>query len=178
MFERFTPAARMAVVEAQEAAQEGGAGEISAQAVFAGLVRVPDGSALRLLRELGVSKEEIFAELDRLSRRGGISDADAEALIELGIDVDQIVERVEQAHGPGALAGAGRRPKRGHLPLTADAKRAFELSLQEAVELGGKHLGQEHLLLALVRQRGPVADFLASRGIDYAAVRRAVAGAG
>ncbi|MBB4686667.1 Clp protease N-terminal domain-containing protein [Amycolatopsis jiangsuensis] len=178
MFERFTRDARMAVVEAQEAAQEAGAREISAQAVFAGLVRVRDGSALRLLVELGVSKEDVDAELHRVARRGGISDSDAEALTELGIDVDQIVQCVEQAHGPGALAGPRRRSRRSHLRFTDDAKRALESSVLEAVELGGKDLGQEHLLLALVRQRGPVADFLATRGVDYAALRRAITQAG
>ncbi|WP_406640303.1 Clp protease N-terminal domain-containing protein [Amycolatopsis sp. WGS_07] len=174
MFEKFTRDARMAVVEAQAAARDAGAHEISAQAVFAGLARIEDGEAVRLLQTLGVSRDEVFAELARVRRRGGISDADAEALTEFGIDVDQIVERIEQAHGPGALAEAGRRTRRNHLPFTEDAKNALQMSLREAQDLGDKHLGQEHLLLALVKQRGPVADFLAARGIDYPAVRQAV----
>lgn len=106
MFEKFTHDARRAVVEAQAAAHEAGAREISAQAVFAGLARIENGEAVRLLRNLGVSREDVFAELARVRRRGGISDADAEALTEFGIDVDQIVERIEQTHGPGALAQA------------------------------------------------------------------------
>ncbi len=175
MFEKFTRDARMAVVEAQAAAREAGAHEISSQSVFAGLARVESGGAVQLLQRLGVSREDVFDELARVRRRGGISDADAEALTELGIDVDAIVSRVEQTHGPGALAEAGRRTKRNHLPFTDDAKRALQMSLQEALDLGDKELGQEHLLLALVKQRGPVADFLAARGIDYAAVRQAVA---
>ncbi|PKV92358.1 ClpA/ClpB-like protein [Amycolatopsis echigonensis] len=174
MFEKFTHDARRAVVEAQAAAQEAGAREISAEAVFAGLARIEDGEAVRLLKVLGVSRDDVFAELARVRRRGGISDADAEALTEFGIDVDQIVERVEQTHGPGALAQASRPAKRNHLPFTAEAKDALQMSLREAQDLGDKHLGQEHLLLALVKQRGPVADFLAARGIDYPAVRQAV----
>ncbi|RJQ83493.1 Clp protease N-terminal domain-containing protein [Amycolatopsis panacis] len=175
MFERFTADARMAVVAAQEAAHEAGAHEISAQAVFAGLVRAPDGGAVRLLEQLGVAKDDVYAELGRIKRRGGISDADAEALTELGIDVDRIVAAVEETHGPGALATGARRSRRNHLPFTSDAKRVLELSLREVSELGGKSLGPEHLLLALVRQRGPVADFLATRGIDYPVLRRAIA---
>lgn len=174
MFEKFTHDARRAVVEAQAAAQEAGAREISAEAVFAGLARIEDGEAVRLLKVLGVSRDDVFAELARVRRRGGISDADAEALTEFGIDVDQIVERVEQTHGPGALAQASRPAKRNHLPFTSEAKNALQMSLREAQDLGDKHLGQEHLLLALVKQRGPVADFLAARGIDYPAVRQAV----
>ncbi|WP_020662998.1 Clp protease N-terminal domain-containing protein [Amycolatopsis benzoatilytica] len=174
MFEKFTRDARMAVVEAQEAARESGAAEISAQAVFAGLARIQDGAAVRVLAELGISRDEVFAELARVRRRGGISDLDAAALTEFGIDVDQIVARIEESHGPGALARSGVRAKRNHLPFTPDAKLALQMSLREAQELGDKELGQEHLLLALVKQRGPVADFLAARGVDYPAVRQAV----
>jgi hypothetical protein len=37
-------------------------------------------------------------------RRGGLDDADAEALRSLGIDLDQVVRHAEQASRPGALA--------------------------------------------------------------------------
>ncbi|HWD01900.1 MAG TPA: Clp protease N-terminal domain-containing protein [Amycolatopsis sp.] len=173
MFERFTQDARMAVVEAQIVAREAGAREIGPTDVLAGLTRTEDGRAVQLLGELGVSREDVQAELDRVRRRGGISDAEADALTEFGIDVEQIVERIEQTHGPGALAGGGRR-KRGHIPFTSDAKRTLELSLREAVKLGDNHLGQEHILLALTQLRGPVSDLLAARGVDYVSVRRAV----
>jgi ATP-dependent Clp protease ATP-binding subunit ClpA len=129
---------------------------------------------MRLLRALGVSRDDVLADLARVRRRGGVSDEDAAALNELGIDVDQIVARVEESHGPGALAETRTRTKRTHLPFTREAKQVLEGTLREAQELGDKHLGQEHLLLALARQRGPVAEFLAARGIDYPAVRQAV----
>jgi ATP-dependent Clp protease ATP-binding subunit ClpA len=174
MFERFTIDARMAVVEAQAVARELGSREITPQDVLAGLTRTENGDAQRLLAQLGVSHDEVRAELDRIRRRGGISDADVEALTEFGIDVEQIVERIEQTHGPGALANGGNRVRRGHIPFTAEAKKTLELSLREAVKLGDKHLGQEHILLALVQQKGAVADLLAARGIDYLTVRRAV----
>ncbi|HEY2059862.1 MAG TPA: Clp protease N-terminal domain-containing protein [Amycolatopsis sp.] len=174
MFERFTIDARMAVVEAQIVARELGSREISPQDVFAGLARTENGDARRLLEQLGVSQAELLAELERIRRRGGISDADVEALTEFGIDVDQIVERIEQTHGEGALAGGGKRGRRGHIPFTGEAKKTLELSLREAVKLGDKHLGQEHMLLALVQQKGAVADLLAARGVDYLSVRRAV----
>ncbi|MDT8909965.1 Clp protease N-terminal domain-containing protein [Amycolatopsis sp. PS_44_ISF1] len=174
MFERFTADARTAVVEAQLAAREQGAREIAPRDVFTGLARVDHGEARRLLDQLGVSLEEVLAELERVRRRGGISDAEVEALTEFGIDVEQIVERVERTHGPGALADTGRRGRRGHIPFTGEAKKTLELSLREAVKLGDKHLGQEHMLLALVQQKGAVAELLAARGVDYAALRRAV----
>ncbi|WP_206796135.1 Clp protease N-terminal domain-containing protein [Amycolatopsis sp. MtRt-6] len=169
MFERFTADARMAVVEAQIVARESGSVEIGPAHLLAGLVKTDVG----VLAELGVSTDDIAAELARTRRRGGVSDADAEALTEFGIDVEQIVERVEQTHGEGALAGRLGPVKRGHIPFTAQAKKTLELSLREAVRLEDKRLGQEHILLALAQQRGPD-EVLARHGADYLTLRRAV----
>ncbi|GHG18308.1 MULTISPECIES: Clp protease N-terminal domain-containing protein [Amycolatopsis] len=169
MFERFTAEARMAVVEAQIVARQSGSVEIRPAHLLAGLVK----TGAPVLAELGVSADDIAAELARTRRRGGVSDADAEALTEFGIDVEQIVERVEQTHGEGALAGRLGPAKRGHIPFTAQSKKTLELSLKEAARLGDKHLGQEHILLALAQQRG-TDDVLARRGADYLTLRRAV----
>ncbi|RSD25646.1 Clp protease N-terminal domain-containing protein [Amycolatopsis eburnea] len=169
MFERFTADARQAVVEAQIVARQSGSVEIGPAHLLAGLVK----GGVPLLAELGVATDDIAEELARTRRRGGVSDADAEALTEFGIDVEQIVERVEQTHGEGALAGRLGPAKRGHIPFTAQSKKTLELSLEEAVRLGDKHLGQEHILLALAQQRG-TDDVLARRGADYATLRRVV----
>jgi hypothetical protein len=58
-------------------------------------------------------------------RRGGLSRADADALSGLGIDLTEIISRVEEAHGDGALAagrkaGGGRRS--GRRPFSRGAK--------------------------------------------------------
>ncbi|EOD63823.1 Clp protease N-terminal domain-containing protein [Amycolatopsis vancoresmycina] len=169
MFERFTADARMAVVEAQIVARQSGSGEIGPVHLLAGLVKAD----VPLLTALGVAADDIAAELARTRRRGGVSDADAAALTEFGIDVEQIVERVEQTHGEGALAGRLGPAKRGHLPFTTQSKKTLELSLKEAVRMGDKHLGQEHILLALAQQRG-TEEVLARRGADYATLRRVV----
>jgi hypothetical protein len=47
-------------------------------------------------------------------------------------------------------------------------------SLREAVGLGDRHIGDEHLILALAAKPGPAADVLARRNIDYLAIRRAL----
>ncbi|MDT7797897.1 MAG: hypothetical protein QOI78_1330 [Actinomycetota bacterium] len=169
MFERFTADARMAVIEAQIVARESGSAEIAPPHLLAGLMK----TGVPLLTELGVSTEDVAAELARTRRRGGVSDADAEALTEFGINVEQIVEAVEQTHGEGALAGRLGPAKRGHIPFTSQSKKTLELSLKEAVRLGDKHLGQEHILLALAQQRG-TDDVLARRGADYVTLRRIV----
>jgi ATP-dependent Clp protease ATP-binding subunit ClpA len=169
MFERFTADARLAVVEAQIVARESGSVEIGPAHLLAGLVKTGGG----VLAELGVPADEIAEELARTRRRGGVSDADAEALTEFGIDVEQIVERVEQTHGAGALAGRLGPAKRGHIPFTQQSKKTLELSLKEAVRLGDKHLGQEHILLALAQQRG-TDEVLTRHGADLATLRQVV----
>ncbi|WP_290059551.1 Clp protease N-terminal domain-containing protein [Amycolatopsis solani] len=169
MFERFTADARLAVVEAQMTARQSGSVRVEPSDLLAGLLK----TGLPLLTELGIATDDLAAELERTRRRGGVSDADAEALTEFGIDVEQIVERVEQTHGEGALAGRLGPAKRGHVPFTAQSKKTLELSLKEAVRMGDKHLGQEHILLALAQQRG-TDDVLARRGADYATLRRVV----
>ncbi|GAA4541864.1 Clp protease N-terminal domain-containing protein [Amycolatopsis samaneae] len=178
MFERFTPDARFAVVDAQRLALEMGSLEIEPLHLLAELVRSGDSDTSRLLARLGVSRDDIAGELDRFRRRGGITDTDAEALTELGIDVEQIVERIEQAHGPGALAGPGqgraRRGKRSHLPFATATKKVIEGSIRQAMENGDKVLGQDHLLLALAAQQGVAADLLARHGADYLTLRRAM----
>lgn len=63
----------------------------------------------------------------------------------------------------------------GHLPFAPDAKRALELSLREALALGSRRIGSEHLALALLRDRGsPAAQVLAGRDVDHARVLAAV----
>ncbi|MFD9893948.1 Clp protease N-terminal domain-containing protein [Amycolatopsis sp. NPDC059027] len=175
MFERFTPDVRFALVDAQRLATEMGSREIEPLHLLAELVRSADSDASRLLTRLGVSRDDIAGELERFRRRGGITDTDAEALTELGIDVEQIVERVEQTHGPGALAGPGqgRRGKRT-LPFAPTTKRLIEGCLRQAIEIGDKTLGQDHLLLALAAQQGVAADLLARHGADYPTLRRAM----
>ncbi|MEV4148586.1 Clp protease N-terminal domain-containing protein [Amycolatopsis sp. NPDC049691] len=169
MFERFTADARLTVVEAQMTARRSGSVEVGTVDLLAGLLK----TGLPLLTELGVATDDLAAELERTRRRGGVSDADAEALTEFGIDVEQIVQSVERTHGEGALAGRLGPAKRGHVPFTTESKKTLELSLKEAVRLGDKHLGQEHILLALAQQRG-TDDVLARRGADYPTLRRAV----
>ncbi|HKN51503.1 MAG TPA: Clp protease N-terminal domain-containing protein, partial [Amycolatopsis sp.] len=92
MFEKFTQDARMAVVEAQIQARQANAGEIDTPHLLAGIAKIEQGDGARLLGELGISLGDIDAELDRIRRRGGVSDADVEALTDLGIDVERIVE--------------------------------------------------------------------------------------
>lgn len=179
MFERFTEDARAVLVEATHDAQEVDAPEITPLHILVALLRFPDSGAARVLAGLGVSREDLAAEAGRVRRRGGITEADAEALEEFGIDVDRIVERIEQGYGPHALGGKpGRRSKRRHLPFADESKRTFQLCLREVVDLGVRHFGSEHILLALAVQRGPAADVLAGFDVDAPRLRQALAASG
>lgn len=46
---------------------------------------------------------------------------------------------------------AGFVPSPGHVPFTSESKKALELSLREALQLGHNYIGTEHLLLGLLR---------------------------
>ncbi|GLY63806.1 Clp protease N-terminal domain-containing protein [Amycolatopsis taiwanensis] len=173
MFEKFTPDARAVVVEASRDAQEVDATEITPLHILVALLRFPQSGAARVLTELGVSREDLAAEAGRVRRRGGITEADAEALQEFGIDVDLIIERIEQGYGPEALGGKpDRRSRRRHLPFADESKRTLQVCLAEVIDLGVRQLGSEHILLALAAQRGPAADVLARFDVDAPRLRQ------
>jgi ATP-dependent Clp protease ATP-binding subunit ClpC len=55
----------------------------------------------------------------------------------------------------------------GHVPFSAPAKKALELSLREALQLGHNYIGSGHLLLGLLREeQGTAARVLAELGVD------------
>jgi ATP-dependent Clp protease ATP-binding subunit ClpA len=173
MFEKFTQDARAVVIDAQKYARETRSPKIVPMHLLVGLATTPGGVAAELLAEFGLGQQELADEIRRVNRRGGISDSDAEALGEFGIDIERIVAQVEQVHGKGALSGRGEL-RRGHIPFSREAKKTLELALRQALGMDDRHIGEEHLLLALVVQAGPAAELLATRDIDYTAVRHAV----
>ena len=64
---------------------------------------------------------------------------------------------------------------RGHIPFEPGAKKILELALRECVALGHNHIGTEHLLLALIREKkGVAATVLRSWGVDLDRAREAV----
>jgi ATP-dependent Clp protease ATP-binding subunit ClpC len=94
----------------------------------------------------------------------------AKALESLGISLEAVRERVEEAVPPGQYA----RP-RGHIPFTPRAKKVLELSLSEAKVLGHRYIGTEHILLGLLREGdGVAAQVLTALGADLDGVRERV----
>ncbi|MDX3098104.1 Clp protease N-terminal domain-containing protein [Streptomyces sp. ME01-24h] len=177
MFERFTKSAREVVEGAVAHAERAAAPAVTEDHLLLSLLDRQDTRASAALAALGVDRrrEALEEALGETRRRGGVSRADAEALAGLGIDVAAIVARVEDTHGAGALT-AGRGPRRwrpsGRRPFTRGAKGVMERSLRSAVARGDRHIGDEHILLALTVHPGVVADVLAEHGASWADVER------
>ena len=90
----------------------------------------------------------------------------ARALGEMGVDSDGVRERMKP--GQGAVGG--------HIPFTGDAKKVLELSLREAIASGSRHIGTEHLLMAIVRDpKSSGARLLGHLGVTRSDVERALA---
>ena len=74
------------------------------------------------------------------------------------------------------MVGRGEGAQAGHIPFTPRAKKALELSLREALQLGHNHIGTEHILLGLIREgEGVAAQVLADLGVDLDRARAKVA---
>ena len=73
------------------------------------------------------------------------------------------------------IIGEGEKPVEGHVPFTPRAKRVFELSLREALQLGHNYIGTEHLLLGLLKEgEGVASQVLIKLGADLSKVRQTV----
>lgn len=182
MFERFTQGARATVKGAVAQAERAGAGPVTEEHLLLALLEQEGSRSSFALATLGLSghRASLDASFAEARRRGGLTKADTEALAGIGIDVGAIVDRVEGAHGEGALA-AGRGSRRwwsGHRAFTPGAKSILEKSLRVALGRGDRFIGEEHLLLALTAAPGTVADVLAEHGATYATVHRALYGPG
>ena len=192
MFERFTDRARQVTVVAREEAERLGHPVIGTEHVLLGLLGVPEGVAAGVLTGAGLTPDDVRADIDRhLGWRGSRQGSDADALRVIGIDIDAIREQVEASFGPGALdrplrqrwrRGWGRRRRRacdtpnlGRPRFGPRAKKVLELSLREALALGHRHIGTEHILLGLLREgEGLASLILVDRGLRPDDLRRQV----
>ena len=164
MFERFTRVARDAVERAQDEARALGSPRIGTAEMLLG-VAGGDGTGARVLADHG-------APYAALRERVVSGELDGEALAAIGIDLEEIRRRAEANFGPGALERK-RRPRGSHVPFTSEAKKALELALREAIAAGDKRVGDEHVLLGLLREGG-AATVLRAVGAEPAAVREAL----
>jgi len=177
MFERFTNEARDTVTQAQANARELGHRRIGTEHLLLGLLQQHHGLARRLLATHGVDHATATAAVVRLTGPGSPDDGlDAAALESIGIDLDVVRQKVEDAFGPGALDGPADTPRRGgHIPFSPRAKKTLELSLREALRLKHRSIGDGHLLLGILREgEGLAGKIIADAGIDAADLRTEV----
>lgn len=169
MFERFQRDARQTVVRAQEEARRLGHDRIDTVHLLIALAGQGDGAGAQALREHGLEAEAL-RERVRLMPGLGAGPLDGDALASIGIDLDEVRRAVEANFGSGAL-DQGRAK---HRPFGAQAKKALELSLREAIALKHRHIGGGHVLLGLLRASGSdnaALRVLTDAGVDPAELR-------
>lgn len=157
MFERFTSDARTVVVGAQECALERGDRSIGTHHLLLAMARRDNRLATVLARH-GLTTATITAAAP--PDQGASIDEDA--LRSVGVDLDEIRRRTEDAFGAGSLDAAATEPPRsgfwprrqrrqgGHIPFTDDAKQAIENSLREAIGHGDRTITSAHLALGVL----------------------------
>ncbi|GAB1821313.1 Clp protease N-terminal domain-containing protein [Herbidospora sp. RD11066] len=178
MFERFTDDARRVVAAAQAEARRLNHPRIGTEHLLLGMLQDPASLAARVLTGLDHGGAETRLR-DILNQPGGRApDLDADLLSTIGIDLDAIREKVEEAFGPGALDREPVRDHRGHLrsgrhiPFGPRAKKTLELSLREAIALKHKSISDGHILLGVIRDGGGLAmQIMTEAGLPMTRVR-------
>jgi ATP-dependent Clp protease ATP-binding subunit ClpA len=88
-------------------------------------------------------------------------------LADLIAQSQQNLDEVREA-AVGALT-PGQGAVEGHVPFAPDAKKALDLALREAIRLGDGYIGNEHLVLGLLRdKKSDGAVLLGDAGITHA----------
>jgi ATP-dependent Clp protease ATP-binding subunit ClpA len=183
MFERFTKDARAVVQGAVENVQRSGAPSVDPEHLLLALLDREGSRASFALAALGLAGERkapVREAVAEARRRAGLSQAETEALAGLGIDVSEIVARIEQVHGVGAMSGDRTDKSRwsGRPTFSRGAKKVLESSLRAALAHGDRHIGDEHLLLALTLGPGLPGEVLADHGVTHQSLTRVLHGDG
>ncbi len=172
MFERFTRDARAVVIGAQELAARARAVEVRPAHVLESLAARDISLPMKVLADLGASGDDVRRVVRGLTAQyaDGLDADDAEALKLLGIDLDDVISRID-----GDLNDPGGSVRKGHPRFARDSKKVLELSLREALQLGDNFIGAEHILLGLLRQ-GDTVTLQTLKAFDLTVddVRRAV----
>ncbi|MEU4085557.1 Clp protease N-terminal domain-containing protein [Streptomyces aureus] len=181
MFERFTKDARAVVEGAVSHSGRVGAGSVEEEHMLLALLDREGSRGSFALTSLGESgfRASLERDLAEARRRGGLSRADADALSGLGIDLSEIVARIEEAHGEGALESGGRGPngrRARRRPFGQEAKDVLVRALRIAAARRDRHIGDEHLLLAITLRGGVASEVLADHGVTYESVTRVLYG--
>jgi ATP-dependent Clp protease ATP-binding subunit ClpC len=129
------------------------------------------GNLARELKSPAIRRHHLLIAVLDASNEG--SESVAAVLTDAGVDPGELrgtlVESLKASET--ALPDSG-----GKVPFTAEAKKALELSLREALSLGHNYIGREHLLLGILRDaEGPLAEALSNTKLTHKRAREIVA---
>jgi ATP-dependent Clp protease ATP-binding subunit ClpA len=167
------------IADALVRARAEGTSRIGEDHLFAALLASPDSGPL--LGQLGRpdEAEAVQAEVREARRRGGLTSGEEQALAGLGINLDEVVTRIEARLGPGALDSASVPARHGRrASVSPEAVAVLNAAQRQKVARGDRQTTARHLLLGLLARPGLFADALAARGITLASVLQAMEAGG
>ena len=126
MFERFTEKARRVVFFARYEAGQYGSPYIETEHLLLGLLREDNSLSRRILASGGIFKEMSFSPV--------------------------AIESIRRKISERGMLGQ-KLPTSVDLPLSNESKRVLAYAAEEAERLAHKHIGTEHLLLGLLREK-------------------------
>ena len=167
--------AGVVIADALVRARAEGTSRIGEDHLFAALLANPD-SGLLLGRLGGPDEAEaVRAEIRGARRRGGLTAGEEQALAGLGINLDEVVARVEARLGAGALDSASAPARRSRrVSISPEGVAILNAAQRQKAARGDRQTTARHLLLGLLAQPGLLADALAARGITLAGVLQAL----
>jgi ATP-dependent Clp protease ATP-binding subunit ClpA len=162
MFERFSHEARAVVIGAVGEAERRRDRHVGTEHLLLGVIASEDPLTHAVIDAAG---------LDLQRARQALDTGDLDALAAIGVDV-RTMPTQEPDPPARRTFGRFRRPS-GHLPFTGGAKQTLESTLRHALGRGDRHIGIEHILLALTdgSARDPAHQLLTALDIDVAALR-------
>ena len=123
------------------------------------------GSATLALERLGIASDQIRDRVLSKLAKPPAPRLDAKALATLGIDLERVRARLEDAFGPGAV----EQTRSGCMRIAPRAKLALAYAVDEA---RGQTVRDNHVLIGLLRtQDSLAAKVLAELGVSIAQVR-------
>jgi ATP-dependent Clp protease ATP-binding subunit ClpA len=176
---KFGSSAGAVIADALVRARAEGTSQIAEEHLFAALLANPDSRPL-LGRVGGPGQAEVVrAEVREARRRGGLTTGEQQAMAGLGIDLDEVVARVEAQLGEGALDDTPSPARRGwRVSMSPGAVAVLNAAQRQKAARGDRHTTARHLALGLLAQPGLFADALAARDITLASALAAMDGDG
>src|SRR5215470_13097855 len=156
-------------------ARADGTSQIEEEHLFAAMLANSDSR--RLVGGLGGPEraEAVWAEVRQARQRGGLTAGEHQALAGLGIDLDEVVARVEARLGEGALDNTRAPARRGwRVSMSPEAIAVLNAAQRQKAARRDPDTTARHLVLGLLARPGLIADALAARGITLASALEAM----